>query len=658
MKPYAYLFLGSSGQGALNSKTERYQRQEGQKRYGFDSMHYGTYGDESYFYFEILQWLHLLVALAVWVIATIMFFMIFTCTPTGGASYDDVCRPYGTTTFLSTTDGLENRGWPVATDKPGEWPASKSNFWPLDPYYTCMQTAGIANATCSTSMPLDQYITCVTYQPATKAALSTCMGYVSNNIFAGWPNGDQFMSCVFNSPVLGGLVQSRKVRNGFKACMDQTVYPFFEAAVSPDSNVFLGSYNWGIVGALGLLGFSFFAVYTGSPSVVGKVHYGKVGSLQKLGGVWGAFITVVCLAMWVANFCLFWYGNNNQFDNATTGIITFSVLSALVGYFGLEWMDYWFGEYVVSDVRNPWELYKHGKTHVVTRRDERIKGEKEAREAEEQADYYRNRGSDMGKGLEVPANLGLMPFEGEAMYPINEQNVDAYTSPLLAIWSDGYVVCDCLMWLGMAGATGQVTTDYVWNVFTLVILFRVNNANIARLLYECFHTDRADSREVDRFKTENPALHVPQQHKAPPKGYHQIEGVSEIFLDLKVLALSLQLANVMFFVALLYVVFNPQQLTAASWTPFWWFAVLGFIIPEGIRFLLHLYCQMKYSHHHGMTLLMTFQFLFLWDLIVRLILFIVVVWWGDNSNLFGTRGFLRSEYQYVMVQALSYFMPI
>jgi hypothetical protein len=59
-----------------------------------------------------------------------------------------------------------------------------------------------------------------------------------------------------------------------------------------------------------------------------------------------------------------------------------------------------------------------------------------------------------------------------------------------------------------------------------------------------------------------------------------------------------------------------------------------------------------------MTLLMTFQFLFLWDLIVRLILFIVVVWWGDNSNLFGTRGFLRSEYQYVMVQALSYFMPI
>jgi len=630
------------------------RHEAGVKRRHPDIIHFGAYSDYSYFIFQLMQWLHLLVALAVWVIATIMFLTVFTC------GSDDACRPYGVITFLSTTDSVESRGWPVVTEKANELPATKNNLWPLDPYYTCMQAANIANASCSTSAPVDVYAACLQGNAATKTALATCTGFAANNQFVGWPTGDQFMGCLFNSPALSPYVQSRKVRNGFQACMSQAVYPFFEAAVSPDSTIFLGSYNWGLLGSLGLLGMSFFAVYTGSPMVTGDVRYGNVGSVHKLGSYWAAFITFMSVAMWVVSFCLFWYFNTNQYNNVTTGILAFSVLSTLVGYFGLEWMDFWGGEYMSLRVNNPFTLHR-SKTNVVEQRHRNIYSERnrqdeaerikrdverarqEAERAQEQRDYYAQRDTNEFEkklSLEVPARLGLMPYADESKYEINSHNVDSYASPLMAVWADGYCVCDGLIWLGVAGATGQLTTDFAWNMFTLVVLFRVNNANIARLLYECFHADRGD--QIEDFQTAHPALSSP---------------VNEAYLDLKVLALALQFANVFFFVAILFVVLNPQQLAGAWWSPFFWFVLLGFIVPEALRLLLHLNCQMYYYKHHGMVLLMTSQFLFLWDLVVRAILFGVVAWGLDNAYQFGTRGFLHGEYQYVMVQALGYFWP-
>ena len=214
-----------------------------------------------------------------------------------------------------------------------------------------------------------------------------------------------------------------------------------------------------------------------------------------------------------------------------------------------------------------------------------------------------------------------------------------------------------MIWLGMAGATGQLTTDYAWNMFTLVILFRINNANIARLLYESFHTDRADSDEVDQFKVKNAALTMPEHKTRVRDGvvYESVDGAGEEFLDLKVLALALQLANVLFFTALLLVVFNPQQLTAVTGTPFWLFVILGFVIPEGLRFGVHLKCQVQYSTHHGMFLLLSYQFLFLWDLCIRVIAFSAIVWWADLETFFGSRGFMHREFAYVMTQAVGYF---
>jgi hypothetical protein len=698
MKPYTYLVMGAKGLGNYAPRGDGMH----------ESHHYGTYSDRSYFMFEVLQWIHLLVALTTWVMATIMYFMVFTCTPTLNSNTDETCRSYGTTTFLSTTEGVENRGWPVVTDKANELPATRNNLWPLDPYYTCMQAASIGNGTCSISTPIDVYAACMQSNPLIKTALSTCTGF-TGGYFMAWPTGEQFMNCLFNTPLLSSFVQSRKTRNAFQACMSQAVFPFFEAALSPDSTVFMGSFNWGIVGTLGLLGLSFFAVYTGSPFVAGKVHFGKVGSVQKLGAYWGAGLTLISTVVLVVSFILFWSSTTNQYVNVTTGLINFSVLGMLVAYFALEWMDFWGGKYQTPSERMPnkWMPHKWGSPEYVDitnprqasvdradkiqeardeerrrqahheRESENRRYEEEVRRRQEQANrqpgtnwnkarnaYQQWRGAesalDKGIVLEVPGQLGLMPNEGDREYSVDLYNVDAYTSPLLAIWSDGYAICDSLVWLGLAGATGQLTTDYAWNMFTLVILYRVNNANIARLLYECFHTDKVDNKTLEEFKTKHAAVMDPHQPKNAHGGsaYQLLEsGVGEAYLDLKVLALSLQLANALFFTALIIVVFNPQQLTAAPGTPFFLFVILGFIVPEGLRLLMHLYCQFKFSEHHGLYLLLVHQFIFLWDLIVRMIIFWVVVWWGDTNNLFGTRGFLHSEYSYVMISATNFFAP-
>lgn len=631
------------------------------KRHATVTLHRGAYGTEPYYFFQLMQWLHLLLALGVWVLATILYLMVFTCNS------DDACRPYGVITFFATTDTLENKGWPVVTEKANELPATKNNLWPLDPYYTCMQAANIGNVSCGTTTPVDVYASCVQNNAPIKAALAVCTGFASNNQFVGWPTADEFMNCLFSSPVLNPYVQSRKVRNGFQACMSQAAYPFFEVALNPDSTIFLGSFNWGVLGSLGLMGMSFFAVYTGSPEVSGPVEFGVVSAMHKLGSFWAAGVTLISTVMWVISFCLFWYWNNNQYNNVTTGLLTFSVLSTLVGYFALEWLDFWGGEYTPLKVTNPFTVYKRKvditghrrreaekeeerrleieKARIDEKRREIEKAKSDAERAQEYRNYYAQRDTNEFEKkltLEVPARLSLMPHEDVAEYRIDENNVDSYASPLLAIWADAYVVCDGLLWLGFAGATGQLTTDFAWNMFTLVVVFRVNNANIARLLYECFHADKVEPTAVDTFRLLHSGL---------------TNQVKEAYLDLKVLALALQFANVFFFVALLFVVYNPQQLTGAWWSPFFWFILLGFIIPESIRFVLHVVCQVYYDSHHGMKLLMVSQFLFLWDLVVRALLFSIVAWGLDNAYQFGTRGFLHSEYQYVMTQAYSYYCP-
>jgi len=588
-----------------------------------------------------MQMLHALVAVSCFVFSIAYYIVVWNC----GSD----CDLYATNTFLSTSVSSENRGWPVLTDSVQQVPPSRANYWPLAPYFGCMQSANMGIDRCNNAT-VDLYTTCLLSSDPIRTALSSCLSFTGNYYFS-WPTSGQFMNCLFSSPVLApslNVQNSRKTRNGFRACMGQTPWPFFETVLGPDSYQILGSYNWGLFGVVGLIGLASFSVYSMSTCTSGEVEHGAPGFYQKLGSLWALLALSWNLIFLIVTFSLLL--TNTVAISITSGSILILVLSMLSMYFGLELVD---GLGGASRMGFSWDssVAKY-KSKYNDRRNERVKRLHEADQKERGGEAVPEYAYSAAR---VDAHtLALLPEQPDK-YQIHAGNVDLYASPLLALWADGYTLCDPLIWLSVAGATGQMTTDYAWNVFTLVGLIRLNNSNIARLLFECFHSDHdlhLDDKDkvvsratnpVDIYKTSTPGLVLnsdPSNIKAEP------------YLDLKVLSLSIQLANVLFLISLIYVVYDPHQLTNRGL--FNGFVILCFFIPEALRFLVHVYCQVDFRKNHGLFLLLSHQFIWNWDIVFRIIYLGIILLTPNNKDFFGTLGFLKSEKGFVITSGLGY----
>lgn len=594
-----------------------------------------------------MQMLHALFAVSCVVFSITYYATVWNC----GSD----CDLYATNTFLSTSGSRDNRGWPVLTDSAMQVPPSRSNFWPLAPYFSCMQSAGMATDRCNNAT-VDLYTSCVTTNDVTKTALGTCLSFTGNYYF-DWPTGPQFMNCLFSSSVLApalNVQNSRKTRNAFRACMSGSPWPFFETVLGPDTMFILGSFNWGLFGSIGLVGFASFSVYTMSTCTSGTVEHGTVGVFQKLGTAWALIAMVWTLALLVSTFALLL--NNTVSTSVMSSCALLFNLALLIVYFGLELLDGYrgFGRTDFS-----WDLYPaQYKGKSADRRNEKVR---RLRDLDEEG---RRRASDVppdyaaysaSKMEQHP--LALLPEQPDH-YQLHLNNVDLYASPLLALWADGYTICDTMIWLSVAGATGQLTTDCAWNMFTLVFLIRLNNSNIARLLFECFHSDHdlhldsqsrvvnKSSNPVDQYKTSTPGIML---------NTDSFNGKAEPYLDLKVLALSMQFANVLFFISLLFVVYDPNQLTSKGL--FNGFMIMCFFIPEGIRLLVHLYCQVEFKKNHGLFLLLTHQFIWNWDVLFRIVYLGIILLTPNNKDFFGTLGFLKNERWFVLNTAVGYMAP-
>lgn len=585
--------------------------------------------------FWYLQIFHALVALGALGLTVALYGTVWNC----GSD----CQYFATNTFLSTSVSENNRGWPVVPDSLTASPATKLGNWATTPYYGCMQEAGLATEYCNNATT-DQYITCLNANAQTKAALATCTSFTSQYYFA-WPTGDQFVSCLWNSPVLSAWTNvqtSRKQRNGFLSCVKSMAFPFFETPLGTDSHVFLGSYNWGVLGVVGLAGMTSFAVFTASPFVEGTVIEGMVGYYEKLGVLWSiiAFtwnfgLFVITLALMLSVQVVF---------STTSFALVWAITGVLCAYFALEIADNW-GQWNHGerpDNLNPFDHRKKAREDY-----ERFQAAKTIKEKEEAAERMRQQEERDRQERGAEAHLALLPEQTHATYHIASWNPGLYASPCLSIWADGYLFTDFALWLAFAGATTQVTTDYVWNVFTIIILYRINNSNMARLLYECFHSDRDDKghqvHSYDTFKQKHSGFDTDRDN---------------VHLDLKVVSLSLQIANIILFIALLTVVFEPSQNTTAASNAFVVFIWLGFIVPEAIRLGVHLFCQMTYGHNHGMVLLLWHQFIWNWDVIVRVAVMCAITWSANNDSApYGTFGFIKAKSDFLLNRGLTYLAP-
>jgi hypothetical protein len=151
---------------------------------------------------------------------------------------------------------------------------------------------------------------------------------------------------------------------------------------------------------------------------------------------------------------------------------------------------------------------------------------------------------------------------------------------------------------------------------------------IARFMYECFMNNVSESDAVNEIKNR---LSHPDTNTEPPAK-----------LSLKVMALSTQIAAIYIGVALMYVSFN-EAAGLAKFPVFLFFVIFGFIVPEAIRILLHVYFQIWEPNHNTVTWQILNPHMALWcvDLTVRIVVISIVVF--DTKDTPGTRKFLMTN---------------
>jgi hypothetical protein len=240
-------------------------------------------------------------------------------------------------------------------------------------------------------------------------------------------------------------------------------------------------------------------------------------------------------------------------------------------------------------------------------------------------------GSDPASRSLLGAEMALpMPNPSVPEYQIEDHLVARYyTPPLLATWADGYIA-DALIFLGMAGVTQQVTSDQAWNLAVLVGGYRLLNMMISRFMYECFMNNLSLSNETNAAK-----------FKIKPVFASTHSEQDDPHLSTRVMALSTQIAAIYLLIGVCYMTLNNGNVVFSDVPIFRNFVILGFVTPECIRILLHLYCQFRnpYGKTSSWLILNVSMFVWTWDLVVRVI-FISIVMLQTDKAFQGTREYL------------------
>lgn len=587
---------------------------------------------------------------------------------------------YITNTFSSTNKIGSLAGWAVATERAqfGEvvqYPADKDVF-EFSHYFECMATARMADTVCPTTDPVPDYVTCLKNDTRTRTALTTCNA-VSSSLSQPWPTAEEYLDCLFKFSVMRNSVSVRASKNVFRTCLSKTMWPFFEVQQGIDTPLFLGSFNWMMMLAVGMVCMTSFAVYTVSPWEMGMVEYGEATYYMRLGVLWTSVSTI-----WNALF-FFWFiavafRDGTAYDQdaglpttTSTILVSIFVIGTCLFYFVTELLDSRiFKTYAVQVFRGS---SAGGEKHAHI-----IHNHPHDPSSNEQHDgtMVVHHGHHHGHHKQKTASLlgGQMPNPAHESYSITPDDVAKYyTPPLLSAWADGYLADPCFI-LGMAGATGHLTTDQSWNLFFIMLIYRLLNMLIARYLYQCFMNNLSLSPKVNeayhsivpfhskmwnlfydiiQSKTTGrnrvaPANGDPPGDDAqtvpppPPEPKHPAHYRATPHISIQVMALSTQIANLFLYAALSFIVFN-KDIPLSEFEPFKLYFIFGFMIPEGIRILLHVLLQIWPPSPNGVPwfVLNTHFAMWIWDLLTRVIFVCFVIW--ANSSHYGTRSYLMEK---------------
>ena len=552
---------------------------------------------------------------------------------------------YIVTTFLSTRRIETNMGWPVATERAlsdaVQTPfnvanAGRDRAYRFGHYLECMYTARMADRACSPSLSYNDYAFCLTNTSAVLAGLDQCASFPTVGVYSHWPTPEEYLGCLWNNPLLQNSESRRASQNVFRACIDKSLWPFFEVPQGMDTPVFMGSYNWGLLLLAGFVVMTSFGVYQVSFKEEGMVHEGETGIFMRLGLLWSGIALVWNIAFFAVFLAVAFRGSGEFQRNgglpttASTTFVTFLVSGAAVLYFL---------NIVMQPARHAygfiaqWTGDGMGAYKVVPGIGKRVGSDHE------------------NQRLMLSGTLpGIAPDGTKSQdFELGKEEVAKYyTPPLLAVWADSYFADFCIV-MGIAGATGQLSTDQAWYLATFTFVYRVLNMIISRCLSDAFMNNIRLDNDVNAAKNKivsRPSMFFKgRQHfgNSWANRAGKDKSVVPYHLTIRVIGLSTQLAALYLYIGLLYLVFN-QNSALNDYAVFRIYFVLSFACPEALRLLLHLFYQVfSQQGEEGVPWMLynSAMFIWIWDFVVRLIYVCVVI--VGNSNDPGTLDYLRDQ---------------
>jgi hypothetical protein len=552
-----------------------------------------------------------------------------------------------TTTFLSARRIETSLGFPVGNDRdlmgatppqsPFNDPAStlKDRTYQFGHFIECMYTARMADRTCPPTLSLSSYANCVQNTTLIAGGLSTCATFPTVGGYSHWPTSEEYIACLWNNPLLQNSESRRASQNVFRTCVEQSLWPFFEIPQTLDSPIIFGSYNWGLLLLVGLVVFTSFAVYTASPIETGHIKRGESSMFMRLGLIWSTSALVVNLIFFVIMIIVAFRESGNFQSNGgvpttfSTSMVTLLATGAAVLYF-LNIVLLPTGRKFVAVVRR-----YTGNVAVI----ESVPIKTET------ADFERQ--NLMGSTFPMIEPGGAIVRPVNIKYELTaEQVTKMYTPPLLAIWSDSYLADFCIV-LGAAGATGQLTTDSTWLLFTLTFVYRLLNMIISRCISDAFTNNVRLDDSVNQAK--NGIVTRPGLINWGNAGYSRLTDASDVHLNTNVIGLSTQLSALFILIAIFGIVFNDNAMSG-DFQIFRIFMIVCFLVPELVRILVHVYFQAAYDPSTmgevPWVLYNSFFLIWLVDFVTRIsfVLFLFV----DTAGNPGTFDYLKSQTGLVM----------
>lgn len=553
---------------------------------------------------------------------------------------------YITTTFLSSKRIETNLGFPVATERDltdsvqlainDPTNATKDKNFRFGHFYECMYTARMADKTCAPTLSLNDYTACMQNNAAVSTALDTCATFPSVGGYSHWPTSEEYLTCLWNNPLLQNSEVRRASQNVFRACIETALWPFFEVPQTIDSPVVFGSFNWGLVLLTGMVVLSSFVVYTSSPWETGVVTKGESSALMRLGILSSGTALVWNIVFFVIfNFVAFRLNGGFQENGGlpTTASTTFITI------FGTGAAVLYFLSIVIRPFGRHYRAVRYNAQSNVAAIEVVHGAPDTVQDHESQGLIFKGTFPDS-----VGPNGELVPGR---QYTLSDEDVaQMYTPPLLAIWSDSYMVDFCFF-LGLAGVTGQLSTDVAWNLFSIIFVYRLLNMIISRCMSDAFTNNVRLGNTLNTYKNKivSRPYSIMQPRSTASTVMNQVDSYAhDVHLSPKVIGLSTQLSAAFLYISFMYLVFNEFSVLK-DYTAFSLFSIFGFAVPEALRLLLHVYYQVSYDGEKmGSVPWMLYNgsyLIWLWDVFFRFLFVAIVLL--ETSNNPGTFDFLKTQ---------------